>query len=129
MYSEEATKFCEISTVDLTVTKGQMKPKADWRPLDSPKKRRNKFDLFAMKNKKEKKNKFVRLFFWEKLADHKLLMRLTDLYLGQIYGGDFAKFCGPLRIYELNNASISTGSLSISFFRFSWQLSFPLVLL
>ena len=54
MYSEEATKFCEISTIDLTATKGQMKTKADWRPVDSPKKRTNKFDLFAMKNKKEK---------------------------------------------------------------------------
>ena len=24
-------------------------------------------------------------------------------YIGQIYGGDFAKFCGLLRIYELYN--------------------------
>ena len=43
IYSEKATKFCEISTVDLTVT----------------------------------------------------------AYVGQIYGGDFAKTCGLLRIYEL----------------------------
>ena len=43
MYSEKATKFCEISTVDLTGT----------------------------------------------------------TYIGQIYCGDFAKFCGLLRIYEL----------------------------
>ena len=43
IYSEKATKFCEISTVDLTVT----------------------------------------------------------TFIGQIYGGDFAKFCGLLRIYEL----------------------------
>ena len=41
IYSEKATKFCEISTVDLTVTTK-----------------------------------------------------------GQIYGGDFAKFCGLLGIYE-----------------------------
>ena len=43
IYSEKATKFCEISIVDLTIT----------------------------------------------------------MYIGQIYGGDFAKFCGLLRIYEL----------------------------
>ena len=43
IYSEKATKFCEISTLDLTVTK----------------------------------------------------------YIGQIYGGDFAKIRGLLRIYEL----------------------------
>ena len=42
IYSEKATKFCEISTVDLTIN-----------------------------------------------------------YIGQIYGGDFAKICGLLRIYEL----------------------------
>ena len=42
IYSEKATNFCKITTVDLTVTT-----------------------------------------------------------LGQIYGGDFAKFCGLLRIYEL----------------------------
>ena len=44
IYSEKATKFCKISTVDMTVTK----------------------------------------------------------YIGQIYGGDFAKMCGLLRIYELH---------------------------
>ena len=43
IYSEKATKFCEISTVGLTVTK----------------------------------------------------------YIGQIYGEDFAKICGLLRIYGL----------------------------
>ena len=43
IYSEKATNFYEISTVDLTVT----------------------------------------------------------TFVGQIYGGDFAKFCGLLRIYEL----------------------------
>ena len=52
--------------------------KADWRALDSPKKRTDEFDLFAVKSKKA--NKKIRPFvFWEKLADHKLLLRLTDL--------------------------------------------------
>ena len=27
--------------------------------------------------------------------------RFDHYYIGQIYGGDFAKFCGLLRIYEL----------------------------
>ena len=29
-------------------------------------------------------------------------LRFDRYYIGQIYGGDFAKFCGLLRIYELN---------------------------
>ena len=29
-------------------TKGQIKPKADWRAIDSPKKRTNEFGFFAM---------------------------------------------------------------------------------
>ena len=40
--------------------------------------------------------------FWE---GHKILRNLHQLfdwqYIGQIIGGDFAKFSGPLRIYEL----------------------------
>jgi hypothetical protein len=30
------------------LSKGQIKPKADWRAIDSPKKRRNEFVFFAM---------------------------------------------------------------------------------
>ena len=40
--------------------------------------------------------------FWE---GHKLLRnlhrRFDRYYIGQIYGGDFSKFCSLLRIYEL----------------------------
>ena len=40
--------------------------------------------------------------FWE---GHKILRNLHQLfdcqYIGQIIGGDFAKFCGLLRIYQL----------------------------
>ena len=39
--------------------------------------------------------------FWE---GHKILRNLQPFdwhYIGQIYGGDFTKFCGLLRIYEL----------------------------
>jgi hypothetical protein len=40
--------------------KGQIKPKVDWCDIDSPKKRTNKFVLFAMKSKKANKtNSFV----------------------------------------------------------------------
>ena len=45
------------------ITKGQIKPKADWGAVDSPKKRMNEFVLFAVKSKKaNKKKSFVR--FW-----------------------------------------------------------------
>ena len=38
----------------------------------------DEFDLFVAKSKKQTKQ--IRPFvFWEKLADHKLLSRLTDL--------------------------------------------------
>ena len=44
----------------------------------------------------------VRTVFWE---GHTILRNLNQLfdwqYIGQIIGGDFAKFCGLLRIYEL----------------------------
>ena len=46
--------------------KGQIKPKADWRAVDSPKKRTNEFGFFAVKSKKTKKQ--IRSFvFWENL--------------------------------------------------------------
>ena len=36
--------------------------------------------------------------FWE---GHKILRNPHRYYVGQIYGGDFAKICSLLRIYEL----------------------------
>ena len=58
--------------------KGQLISKAIYGLLTSPKTRTDEFDLFAVKSKKANKtNSSVR--FWEKLADHKLLSRLTDL--------------------------------------------------
>ena len=44
----------------MLVTKGQIKPKADWRDIDSPKKRTNEFVLFAVISKQATKtNSFV----------------------------------------------------------------------
>ena len=58
--------------------KGELISKAIYGLLTSPKKRTDEFDLFEVKNEKANKtNLSVR--FWEKLADHKLLSRLTDL--------------------------------------------------
>ena len=43
--------------------KERQNQKADWRAVDSPKKRTNECDLFAMKSKKaNKKNSAVRFF-------------------------------------------------------------------
>ena len=40
--------------------------------------------------------------FWEgHIILQNLRLRLDRYYIGQIYGGDFAKICGMLRIYEL----------------------------
>ena len=48
------------------MTKGQIKPKADWRAADSPKKQTNEFVFVAFllfTAKKKRKKEIVRLFF------------------------------------------------------------------
>ena len=51
-----------------TMGKGQLISKADWRDIDSPKKRTDEFDLFARKsNKANKINSSVR-FLGESMA-------------------------------------------------------------
>ena len=60
--------------------KGQIKPKADWRAADSPKKRTNEqicFVCFFAFH--DKQNKLVRLFFGRIYGGPKLLMVLSDL--------------------------------------------------
>ena len=47
-------------------TKGQLISKADWRAIDSPKKRTGEFDLFAVKSKKANKT-ISAVDFWENL--------------------------------------------------------------
>ena len=80
-------------------TKGQIKPKADWRAIDSPKKRTNEFFFFAKTVRKflkleikisslnyfqtfmAKRQKQIRPFvFWENLWRTNLLLVLSDLY-------------------------------------------------
>ena len=63
IYSEKATKFCEISTLRLAGTKGQIKPKLDWPAVDCPKKRTD--DLFATKSKKANKSNLSVCFLGE----------------------------------------------------------------
>ena len=58
--------------------KVRLNRKADWRAVDSPKKRTDVLDLFAVKSKKANKTKSS-IPFWEKLVKHKLLSRLADL--------------------------------------------------
>ena len=56
--------------------------------------------------------------FWE---DQKILQNLQQrfecYYKGQIYGGDFAKFCGLLRIYELEKSSFQRAFFFFAFFK------------
>ena len=61
-----------------TIPKGQIKSKADWRAVDSPKKQTDEFDLFAVKSKKANQTNLSVRFLGE-VADHELLSRLTDL--------------------------------------------------
>ena len=58
--------------------KGQLISKAIYDVLTSPKKRTDEFYLFAVKSKKANKTNSS-IHFWEKLAIHKLLSRLSDL--------------------------------------------------
>ena len=55
--------FQKVFDTNFNFSKGQIKPKADWRAVDSPEKRTNEFGYFALKSKKaEKTNSFVRFF-------------------------------------------------------------------
>ena len=58
--------------------KGQIKPKADWGAIDSPKKRTNEFGFFAVKIKKAKKANSFNVF-WKNLQHTNLLRVLFDL--------------------------------------------------
>ena len=58
------------------IPKGQIKPKADWRAVDSPKKRTNEFLLFAFLLFTAKETLLV---FWENLRRANLLLVLSDL--------------------------------------------------
>ena len=58
--------------------KGQIKPKADWHIVDSPRKGTNEFGhFFALKSEKAKKKK--KIFFCENLRRANLLTDLSDL--------------------------------------------------
>ena len=63
IYSEKATKFCEISTLYLTVTKGQLIPKANYQAVNSSKKWTSEFIFTTMRRV------FVR--FLEEIEDTK----------------------------------------------------------
>ena len=52
----------------LSVRTGQLISKADWRAIDSPKKRTDEFDLFAMKSKKANKTNSSVCFLGEFMA-------------------------------------------------------------
>ena len=49
------TNASVLSEKKLPLRKGHLIPKADWRAIDSPKKRKDEFDLFPAKSKKANK--------------------------------------------------------------------------
>ena len=63
----------------MPVTKGQIKPKADWHAIDSPKKQTNKIHFVCFFAFLSKQNKFVRLFFGRIYGKPILLLVLSDL--------------------------------------------------
>ena len=60
--------------------KGQIKPKADWRAIDSPKKRMNEFGFFAMKSKEATKNKIHPFVFWAFMGTINLVAVVVSSY-------------------------------------------------
>ena len=60
------------------------------------------YDDFSLEDQVNKNIKFI---YSEKREGHKILRNLHCRFVlcsnGQIYCGDFAKYCGLLRIYEL----------------------------
>ena len=63
------------------LAKDQIKLKADWSAIDSPKQRTNKFVLFAFFAFHSKQSKFVRSFIFGRIfGAPKLLSVLSDLY-------------------------------------------------
>ena len=67
IYSEKATKFCEISTLYLTVTKGQLIPKANYQAVNSSKKWTSEFIFTTMRH--------VFVHFLEEIEDNKETFR------------------------------------------------------
>ena len=61
--------------------KGQMKPKTDWRAVDSPKKRTNELFLFFCRGKQKDKKRICPFVAWENLRRTNLLRILSELYL------------------------------------------------
>ena len=62
-------KCCNFNQWEDWIDKGQIKPKADWRAVDSPKKGVNEFILFAfLLFTTNKSNLFVRSFLGESMA-------------------------------------------------------------
>ena len=59
-----------------STSKGQIKPKADWRAIDPQKKGTNEFRRFCREKQKTKLDSFV---CWKNLRRDYLLMDLSDL--------------------------------------------------
>ena len=67
-----------IKPTDNATIKGQIKPKADWHAIDSPKKRMNEFGFFAMTVRKYLKQ-IGSFGFLENLRHANLLTVLSDI--------------------------------------------------
>ena len=95
-FFKESNSFFSLYRAPIEGAKGQVKPKADWRAIDSPKKRTNKFVFFAMTVRKylkleietssfkyfrsvKQKNQIGSFGFWENLRRANLLTVLSDL--------------------------------------------------
>ena len=111
-HSEKNLNGPETKYSCFVFTKGQIKPKADWWAVDSPKKRRNKFVLFAfLLFTANKTNLFIR-FFLRIYGTPKLLSVLSDLLDCNVF--EWTNFKTP----QSNGINMSSKSTKITQFRF-----------
>ena len=80
------------------ITKGQIIPKADWRTIDSPKKRTNKFELEVSSSSfkyfrtvKQKKTEFVRLVFGKTYGAAICFLLNSSFMFGRTHGSMFGR--------------------------------------
>ena len=101
--------YCDLlGKIDFLI-KGQIISKGLFGILGFFQKRMNKFGLVLL----GKKTEFVRLFFGRIQGYQKTFRNYLTFSNGQIYGGDFAKFCGLLTIYELYLSTRSFVEISL----------------
>ena len=103
----------QSSNLIFRLLKGQIKPKADWRAIDSLKKRTKRicFLFFAMKSREAKKKIFCS--FFRRIYCAPICLQFYLTFVSSKMLGEFFILCGPLRIQMLNTRATINLSCNI----------------